>query len=186
MATSVVDICNIALTRLGEDRIVSLNDSAERAILCNLNYPYARDRALRAFEWSCAIERATLSRLATDPITTDWDHQYQLPNDCLRVLNMPNVPAATWEISQRYLLTSEDTVVIRYIKRLLDPAMYDAQLVYAVAFRVGADIAYKLTHNRGKESEMEALYESVLLKAKGTTRQEISEEAEVAEWSEAF
>ena len=84
MATEV-DICNIALTNLGEPKVVSLTENSERARLCNLRYPDVRDAVLRSHPWNCAMKRAQLTRTTSTP-AFGYLYEYSLPADLLRVI----------------------------------------------------------------------------------------------------
>lgn len=85
--SSVVDICNIALSHLGDTATVASIDPPEgsaQAEHCARFYPIARDTALEMHPWSFATRRALLA-LLTD--TNDqWDYVYALPNKTLKVL----------------------------------------------------------------------------------------------------
>lgn len=164
MATTVIGICNMALTRLGESKITLLDEDSKAANLCNLWYERARDEALESHDWACAISRQSLARDAEAPITSDYAYQYALPVDpyCLRILNVPATPTAAFEVAGRMLLTNETAIIIRYIARVVDPTLFSPLLVKAIAWRLAADIAYALTGNKGKETEMEALYRDAL------------------------
>ena len=55
---SVVEICNIALTRIGQNEpIVSLTEQSKAAELCSLHYATCRDEVLRDFDWPFAEAR---------------------------------------------------------------------------------------------------------------------------------
>ena len=188
MATSVSDICNIALTQIGQARIVNIADASERAILCNLNYEKSRDAVLRRHTWSCATARVALAQVAETLATSDWDYQYQLPSDYLRMIDMPDAPAATWEISGDRLLTGESAVVIRYIKRLIDPTKFDSVLVQALSLHLAGKIAYKLTKSRQLVELMGKELLATLIRARGISKSEGTEGGKTAEpalWTSA-
>jgi hypothetical protein len=56
-----VTICNLALARLGDSRIVTMNDSKPEAEYCTLFYGATRDEVLRGHPWNFATTRAALS-----------------------------------------------------------------------------------------------------------------------------
>ncbi len=85
MASSPVQICNAALLKLGAERINSLTENNKRARLCNERYDSLRKEVLRAHPWNFAIRRADIPKLTTKP-EYEYAAEYQLPNDCLRVL----------------------------------------------------------------------------------------------------
>jgi hypothetical protein len=187
MAISNVKIANMALTELGSERIFNFTDNTASAIVCNLMFDTSRDEVLRSHEWSCAIERKELVALSESPITDDWTYMYRLPVDpyCLKVLNMPDAPNATWRKEGNYLLTNESPVIVRYIKRVTDPSLYDFLLIKALAYKLAADIAIKLTDDLQKKTLMEEMYMKILTEAKIADTEESSEgNLEGARWNE--
>ena len=57
---SEIQICNLAISWLGGQRITSFGDETAEAILCYANYELARDAVLERIEWSFAIKRVIL------------------------------------------------------------------------------------------------------------------------------
>jgi hypothetical protein len=60
-STSVVEICNRALQKLGAARITSLTQDTPNARSCNVAYNVLRKAELRSHPWSFAIKRAELA-----------------------------------------------------------------------------------------------------------------------------
>lgn len=92
---SEVDICNLALSHLGDDATVSSLDPPEgsaQAEHCARFYPQARNSLLEMHDWNFATRRAQLAEVTSD--WEQWRHAYVQPADCLRVLAVldPNVP----------------------------------------------------------------------------------------------
>ena len=58
---SVIDICNKALDKLGQNPIISLTDGNKAANLCTRNWPLVRDQVLREHPWNFAMKRAILA-----------------------------------------------------------------------------------------------------------------------------
>jgi hypothetical protein len=83
MSVSPVDICNVALSRIGvKQRIAALTENSEAARLCNLNYETVLDATLSQDEWPFATRRAPLALIEADP-DTEWAFRYALPEDCV-------------------------------------------------------------------------------------------------------
>ena len=155
-------ICNLALIRLGEQRVINIEtDDTERAIQCNLIYDHTRDEMLRDLDWNFAISRARLARLASDPIGS-YDYEYQLPVSpfCLRVVNMINdqevgdiehIPShlqqPNYRIEGGKLLTDEKIVNIRYVSRAADIALYDSLFVECLSLRLATKLALSLVQS---------------------------------------
>lgn len=83
---SVVNICNLALSHLGDIASVASIDPPEnsaQAELCARFYPIARDTLLEMHPWGFATRRAALTPLA---VAMDaWSYVYTWPNLALRV-----------------------------------------------------------------------------------------------------
>jgi hypothetical protein len=161
MASSEVNICNLALLGLGKERINKLSDSGLRATTCNEFYASTRDALIRAFEWDFAKERRTMAPLVETP---DWGYafQYDLPSQplTLRVLEV-NGSEIGWVVEGTRLLTDESTIQILYLKQVTDPTKFDALFYQLLAKRLQAEVAYTLTRSTTKQDRAIALYEAV-------------------------
>jgi hypothetical protein len=153
---SVVDICNIALQKLGASRIVSLTQDTENARECNLLYEQARDAELRAHPWNFAIKRAQLAS-STAPVHGPTS-AYPLPSDCLRLL--PQDPCRAfddldWQIEGRSIVTDDTGALdIRYIYRVTDPNLFDALFVELMACRLAEGLNEKITQSNSKGQQI--------------------------------
>jgi hypothetical protein len=174
MAISKVSICNMALGHLGSKRIASLTDATEQAILCNIHYEQVVDEVLSEADWGCVTWRQTLAQVAStddnyliDDDNAEWDYQYSLPTNpyCLRVIDVPGLPAAEYHIESRYILYNDDELTIRYVKRELDPTKYDAPLTKAIVYKLAAELALALSGKSGLHGDMLVLYDRQLRRA---------------------
>lgn len=175
-AQTDVTICNLALTLLGADRITDLLDDSENARKCNAIYSFIRDEVLRAHPWNFAVKRATLAELAAPPVY-GYDHQFQIPTDCLRVFEVSSgysdVESETeFEIEGKALLTDMNTCYIRYIFRVTDPTQFDTVFATAFAARLAAELAYSITGHGSMATAMMQIYEQKMSAAKGADAQE--------------
>ena len=165
----------MALTELGAGKISDyLTGTSEKAVNCRLFYEPTVDEVLRSHEWNSAIWYQSLAEIAsTDDnyLLTDyeeWDYQFQLPTNpyCLRPLEIPDYPSYDYEIASGYLITNLETVVLKYIRRLTDPTMFDPILVKAIAYRLAADMAVKITGSQQERATMLVAYDLQLNRAK--------------------
>jgi hypothetical protein len=154
MAT-LVSISNLALSYLGHNTISSMDQGTEAARKCQLMLQPAIDATLRAYNWNCAAERATLALSGSTP-TFGWDFKYVIPNDCLRVIRMDEISYA-FKVEGRFLLTNESPANILYIKRILVGEM-DPLLTQAIAARLAMDLAFPLTNSNSLQDAMAKLY----------------------------
>ena len=81
--TSQVDVCNMALARIGSrNTIGTLTEASPEAQFCATFYSLALDAALASFDWGFATASALLAQTGTPP--PQWLYQYAIPDDCVR------------------------------------------------------------------------------------------------------
>ena len=87
-AISAVDICNLALSQLGDKRVTTIEAPATATEqICALHYDTTRQSLFRKHLWNFAKKRVVLTRLNTAP-SFDYTDQYQLPNDYMRLIKV--------------------------------------------------------------------------------------------------
>lgn len=173
--TSVTQIQNSALIKLGAELINSEDDSSKRARLLKEQYPKVRDDLLRGHPWKFARTRVELTPI--DPIPTgygdfDYDFVFQLPSDCLRVIDTNLCDSEPWDIEDRYFLSNQSPVIIKYIKQVTNVTKFDDNFCEVLAWALAADIAYALTQNVSREQEAKKSYEAKLREARSFNGQQ--------------
>lgn len=161
-----VDVCNMALDRLGEDPITALTDAIKTAEACNRNYEQARDEVLQAWSWSSARYRKALTADTTAP-EWGWDYRYALPSTpyCLRLISIEN--GYEYALEGRWIMTDEaDGLNILYTKRITDPAELDPFLAKAIALRLAADICRHIVPSSTLKNDLLEELERIVLEAK--------------------
>src|SRR5690606_6119324 len=182
MASSKTEICNSALTKVGAALIGDIDELSFNAEVCKEQYDKARRYVLRAHPWRFAIKRATLSAIVSDP---EWGYgyQFQLPSDCLKVVETDLHDGIKWEIENGKLLTNASAVKIKYIYNAQDVTVFDANFEEALALRLAADICYKLTQNATLQHALYSTYKAELAEARSVSAQETSgDEVEASTW----
>jgi len=124
-----VEIANQALAGIGSKRFTLAVQTGNEGVMANLHYEQTRDALLRSFEWPFASDRATLAQDTKAP-DFDWDHQYKLPEDFLRLKSFCGESITSrvgnrWTIEGKKILTSDDEADIEYIKKVTDPDDFD-------------------------------------------------------------
>jgi hypothetical protein len=172
-----VSICSNALLMLGDAPISSFDDNSDRARLAANIWPTARDYVLRRHPWNCAIRRQTLNPDAEAP-AFDFAYQYTLPGDLLRVLSIgeqgTRVP---YRVEGRKILTDARPLLLRYIYRNEDCALWDSALVWGMTQVMRAVFAYGITQSTSLEKLVETVMRDVLQQARATDGQEDEPEA---------
>ena len=159
---SQVQIANRALTKVGESRIMSMSDDVEAARTADSLWDIVRDAELRTRKWKFSISRTSLAALASAP-SWGFDYQYQLPTDCLRVLQVGeyypgvslsdyrNSDTAEWRVEGRVIMSNDSAPLkIRYISRVEDTEQWDSAFVEAFACRLAVELAERLTQSNTK------------------------------------
>lgn len=174
MATSEIEICNLALTRIGHSMITALSEASVEASLCKLHYAMTRDVVLRAHPWNFAIRRVMLAQ-DTDTPAFEYEYQYSLPSDFLKVVRTDldaEGYSVDYRIESRKLLTSEGTIGIEYIAQITDVAQFDALFVDCLAARLAAEIGQKLSDNAALVRTAWEVYGEKIREARSVDAQE--------------
>lgn len=152
MATTDVDICNRALSRLGTRATISaLDENSTEARTAYIWYAATRDVLLRSHDWNFARRRGILAEQGSAP--TGWTFRYALPTDCVRLLRiasaLPHRDPVRFEVAgdstSRFVLCDEPAAEAVYTSRVDDPNLYDAGFASALVDQLAAHIAYPIT-----------------------------------------
>lgn len=185
MAVSDVAICNLALQKLGALRIVALTEDSRNARSCNACYEIIRDARLRKNRWNFAITRVTLAPDAAAP-SFDFAYAFTLPADCLRILP-PARNDLDWTIEQGKILTNDGTSLqVRYIKKVTDPAQFDACFVELLACDLADHMCEEITQSNTKKEAVKVDRREAMADAKrANSFEQISDEPPEDTWISA-
>lgn len=177
MASSEVAICNQALGWLGGELITSFSDNSDEAKLCSANYALLRDAVLEEREWTFAVERIELSRLAAVP-KYGFNYQFQIPATVIRVLQVSRKGDSNGIVgtTERYgtglgsydevlwlkegttIRTNASEIYARVLQQVTDPTKHSPAFDQALAARIAMDLAIPLTNSRTLQKDMAAMY----------------------------
>lgn len=187
---SVVDICNLAVSRLGDDASISSIDPPEgspQAEHCARFWPIARDTLLQSHPWSFATSRSTLAALT--PETDAWAYAYAMPSNCLLVLSVQHYEAPDYGLNESteygiampsayspqpfaaevfadgtpVILTNQEEAAARYIRRVMDPSRYSPMFVEAASWLLASYLAGPMI--KGSEGAKMAQYCTGMMEA---------------------
>jgi hypothetical protein len=162
---SQVEICNLALQKLGASLIIDLSEGSQAADACNASYNHVRDSELRAHPWNFAIKRAVLAADVATP-AFDYSYQFTLPVDCLRVLP-PVDYDVDWRIEGRKIVTNWTApLYIRYIAQITDPNEYDRGFIEVLACAIALHLCETLTQSNQKLQNIGQMYQKAIRDAK--------------------
>jgi hypothetical protein len=170
MATRI-DVCNLALGRIGQEAIATLDEASNEARMLNRFWDPDRKSVLRAHPWNFATETSELAEVL-DPVP-DFDYVYELPADCIRALTLTKDHVESlFEIRGRTLVTDVPGAILKYVKDVTDTAKFDDRFVEALSYRLAMDIALPITGNEKLQQGMIQLYNGTMSMARATDAQE--------------
>ncbi|MDR2209356.1 MAG: hypothetical protein LBE22_10360 [Azoarcus sp.] len=145
---SPVEICNLALSRLGEAAHVSSIDPPEgstQAYLCAAFFAQTRDRFLEHHAWGFATTRDRLALKAKDQ-PGEWSMSYALPNHFIRCLEVYCVQGVM-DVRQEYaiegniVMTNAEGAFMLFIRREEDTTKYPPAAIDALAWLLASELA---------------------------------------------
>lgn len=163
---SQVQICNLALQRVGNRRITSLSDGTEVANACAAAYDLAVEDVLSTCSWTTATFRAVLAQTTATP-AFGYDYQYQLPTDpkFLRIIEVYSTNPANsvkYAIEGDKLLSDDSAVSIRYVGMVTSPDSFGPFVTKAVIAKLAIEIAYTSSATLGLMDRLKQDYRDIL------------------------
>lgn len=188
-----VDMCNLALTHLGQPRIASIDPPYTNPFGvepdCAFFYPLVRDAELRKNVWSFARARTVLAQDANTPAfgTTDDDpddpgpdwsaddsappvanpqlFQYRVPGDFIRMIKMKYEQR---RLEGNFILTYESSPInLNYVCRA-NEALFDPLFVDAMGYALAMRLTYKITTSDALKQSLKQDYKEAIAEAKRT------------------
>jgi hypothetical protein len=139
--SSSIEVCNLALLKLGQNTISSLDDAIPQAQLCKYSYDQSKQSLLYQYPWSFATKEDNLSQMVD--ATTRYKYMYSLPEDFLRLISIYDGAnremiaftgcSPAYEIQNARLLTNFNPCRIKYVFDLetvsqMSPLFIDAMV----------------------------------------------------------
>ena len=182
--SSEVEVCNNALTKLGEDLIMALTENSKAGRLCNLHYAIQRDALLRSHNWNFAVKRVALGKLASTPLY-DFSAEFQLPIDFMKLIRLEE-NTQPFRLEGRKILASSDTLNIEYIAKITDPNQFDAMFADVLGTKIALVLAIPLSDSKPLYDAMKELLDDTLPDTRTIDGQENSpDELEADAWLNA-
>ena len=151
MTLSNVELCSIALVKLGAEGISSFNDGTAEADVAGTLYDVIRDSLLGVHPWSFATAHAELVQLPNAPLT-DFEYAFELPSDFIKALSAGDEcrsRGAVYQVVGREVHTNYEELTFAYIKRA-DEADFPTYFVSALINRLAAEFCLPLTENASR------------------------------------
>jgi hypothetical protein len=140
MAVSEVQICNLALSKIGDEFSISaIGEDGREGEQCELFFEHTRDHILQSHPWNFAIGRSALSQDATSP-AFEYTNQFLLPGDFLRALSLYN-EQEPFKIEGDRLLTDASTANLVYIKKVTNTVLFPPLFTEILVTRLAAEMS---------------------------------------------
>jgi len=152
VVASVVELCNLALAKVGRSCINSLAEASPEAEVCRLLFPGVRDSLLRQFPWNFAACSALLGAVSSAiPEAGVWGYVYQYPPDALQIhrvfaagnfaVELPNEFEVVGTGANRYICCNVYQAYARYGMKVTDPTVFDPLFSEALVSKLAVELA---------------------------------------------
>ena len=145
-----IDICNMALARLGEPHpIAALNPAGLLpSRLCCMHYHPIRREVICARKWDFATRNVTLDQSGT------------LPMDALRVLA---VSAPKWTLKGRTICCQPENVQLEYLADVEDVEAFSEDFVNALTLCLAIKLCIPLTNSTTTRQMLTEEYNNLMM-----------------------
>ena len=140
-----IDLCSMALLKLGERPIQSLNDDSVASQLARTLFDPIMDALIASHPWRFAMRTYELTE------TTDGD--FVIPADVLRGINSPG------SISSGHIVASGEKIQITALIRIA-PEAYPAYFASLAATKLAMEFCVPMTGDQSVFRMLAALYET--------------------------
>lgn len=162
---SWTDIANLALGRLGIDRIGTITDTTDpNASYCRQFLGAAVEDVLTEFGWKASTKRVQLAQL-TDTPAYGFAYAYQVPVDFIRPEEVETGGEAYSIEGEQVLTDAEEEVYLTYVARPADATEILPYLRILIAIKLASILALPLTHSEKTQSRVDVEYEKALKRA---------------------
>lgn len=163
-----LQLINAAISRCGVEPLTSLLDQSKAAIVALAQYDLTLTECLNDTTWNFAIGRAEL--LQNGAPLYEYNAKYDLPADCIRVLEMYG--QEKYKIEGKTLVTNVlDSVQIKYIK-LVNETQFSASFAKAFWLKLAEDISYHLVQSAALQTQIASEAERYIRRARSYNAQE--------------
>jgi len=186
--TSIVSICNLALSNLAKENISALTEPTAEARACKQFFEFERDLMFQAYPWRFAGRTVSLAEIANDKPRA-WGRAYQRPVDCLHVRWLRPAYSTVdpvrqshheevlnpFEIEGETIYCNLSPAFARITARLTDPSKLPPLVVDLLAWRLAARLAMPLTRDPKIRADAMKIAEQAKIDAQEADANEVRE-----------
>lgn len=176
--SSKVDLCNMALSHLGNYGSVTNIDTPSNAkeITFALWYDITRQTLLKMTMPNFALSRRVVSQVSVAPVF-GYGYAYEYPSDCLKVLGIGNVAEKLndYSIEANQIITDQDYeegLELRFIKDITDVNQMSPEFKMLLPWVLAANVCMDITQDAAKKQMIEGLLPSKMSAMSGLNAQE--------------
>jgi hypothetical protein len=171
MAISKTDVCNMALSLIGDERFQLADfdtDTGKSKRQCALHYDTTLEEVTRLHSWNCSKKRDELT--VTAYTEHFWDNQATIPSDSIRILTLTNDDTfyrmlrfnTDWAIEGGLILSNSSGMFILYQKI---PTIDEMDSLFLRAFytSLAVKLSIPLTGDRKIRSDLLAEFEQIIM-----------------------
>lgn len=138
-----IDICNLALTKIGSQRITVLTEKND--VMLSTIYTQERDKLLMRYPWNFARLREAIDPNDEAP-AFEWDYEYDLPDD---YLGRPELydSDAQFVIEGRTLLCNDETINLKYTSQVTDIYLFTPLFIECLVLAIASELAVSIAND---------------------------------------
>jgi len=163
-----VELINIALSHLGVKNISDIDEGSEQSRTASVYYDATRKSVLEKYNWPFAIKKVSLALLDTTPI--DYQFAYQLPSDCIKVINIAPQSGSFSEVGNIYpfeimgkeLHCDLEDIYIAYVYDDEDTNTFSDMFIDAFSHLLASRMAIRLVKDRDLQVTELNIYTSMV------------------------
>jgi hypothetical protein len=164
--SSWVEICNQALSRISKPPLVDYADASQEGAYCRIHLPQVVEEIYGDHNWRGGRIRLELVPLPPPP-PLGFAHEYPLPSDCARVIEVQTEVGLECSIENGSILTDSDTLTLIYVQRPTGEAnTIPAYMRLAITTGLSLKLSTPLVKDKVLRAQLEAEYEAALETAK--------------------
>lgn len=189
-AVSPVDLCNLALDRLGQDPIASiLAPQTAREDICARWYDPTRKELLRDYIFNFSRKPSILTLAPNAPVDPNFANAFPLPVDLIRLLTIGdrilyggNTPTLFFNISQGFIYTDSGVIasqgvqtpglLIEYTFDATNVVQFDVSFKTVLWLQLARRMAYKFKPSSTLLKDLDVELEAARMKAAAVSGQE--------------
>lgn len=196
--SSKIQIINMALRRLGEEPIVSIDEESQPAAVMSDIYTMVLDNELRQWSWPFASTTQELAQVSGET-PPDWGYAFQLPSDYLQMVKLidPNTGTTIqewdfrrnqywgaknveWEVREGKLYLNLSAITVKYVYRQTDTEKFDSAFALAFSRRLAMESAPSITEREDIAQSVRNEYYSFISQARGNAGVESRERLDIS------